>query len=433
MRYGVQVNSPRADRGPAGEQRPADRPRGARGDPGRNARARAIQLPAWNEALGLPRPWDQQWSLRIQQVLAFETDLLEYPDIFEGSKVMDGLVAELVEGAEEEMKIVADQGGAVEAVAYMKARLVESHRERIAQDRARARSRSSARTASPRPRTRRSPPAPTAASSPRTPRSSASAARRSSAGRPSATRPRSSEALARARRRRRATSRANIMPATIAAAKAGATTGEWARHAARGVRRLPRPDRGLGRRGRRRRGPARRDPRARRRARRADRPPAADPGRQARPRRPLQRRRADRRPRPRRRHGGRSTRASGSRPSRSPPRRVDEDVDVVGLSILSGSHLELIPETVRLLREQGSTCPVVVGGIIPAADAATLREAGRRRASTRRRTSTSTGSWARSSISSLSAAPPATRSRSRTSPQRALRTPPGTGSHRSPG
>ena len=104
---------------------------------GRNARARAIQLPAWNEALGLPRPWDQQWSLRIQQVLAFETDLLEYPDIFEGSKVMDGLVAELVDGAREEMKVVADQGGAVEAVPYMKARLVESHRERVAQDRAR--------------------------------------------------------------------------------------------------------------------------------------------------------------------------------------------------------------------------------------------------------------------------------------------------------
>ena len=70
---------------------------------GRDARARAIQLPAWNEALGLPRPWDQQWSLRIQQVLAFETDLLEYPDIFEGSKVMDGLVAELAEGARAEM------------------------------------------------------------------------------------------------------------------------------------------------------------------------------------------------------------------------------------------------------------------------------------------------------------------------------------------
>ena len=65
---------------------------------GRDARARAIQLPAWNEALGLPRPWDQQWSLRIQQILANETDLLEYPDIFEGSKVMDGLVDELDRG-----------------------------------------------------------------------------------------------------------------------------------------------------------------------------------------------------------------------------------------------------------------------------------------------------------------------------------------------
>ncbi|MGH2942092.1 MAG: methylmalonyl-CoA mutase family protein, partial [Solirubrobacteraceae bacterium] len=98
---------------------------------GRNARARAIQLPAWNEALGLPRPWDQQWSLRIQQILAFETDLLEYPDIFEGSTVMEGLVAELVDGARTEMAVVEEHGGAVEAVPYMKASLVDSHRERI--------------------------------------------------------------------------------------------------------------------------------------------------------------------------------------------------------------------------------------------------------------------------------------------------------------
>src|SRR5881398_1877573 len=98
---------------------------------GRDARARALQLPAWNEALGLPRPWDQQWSLRIQQVLAFETDLLEYPDIFEGSRVMEGLVAELLEGARAEMAVVAEHGGAVEAVAYMKSALVDSHRERI--------------------------------------------------------------------------------------------------------------------------------------------------------------------------------------------------------------------------------------------------------------------------------------------------------------
>src|ERR671917_373833 len=99
---------------------------------GRNARARAIQLPAWNEALGLPRPWDQQWSLRIQQVLAYETDLLEYSDIFEGSKVMDGLVDELVEGARGEMAVVEEHGGAVNAVPYMKTQLVESHRERVA-------------------------------------------------------------------------------------------------------------------------------------------------------------------------------------------------------------------------------------------------------------------------------------------------------------
>src|SRR5690348_17274353 len=98
---------------------------------GRSARARAIQLPAWNEALGLPRPWDQQWSLRIQQVLAFETDLLEYPDIFDGSKVMEGLVAELVEGARAEMAVVGEHGGAVDAVPYMKASLVDSHRDRI--------------------------------------------------------------------------------------------------------------------------------------------------------------------------------------------------------------------------------------------------------------------------------------------------------------
>jgi (2R)-ethylmalonyl-CoA mutase len=82
---------------------------------GRNARARAVQLPAWNEALGLPRPWDQQWSLRIQQVLAFETDMLEYPDIFEGSVVMDGLVGELLEGARAEMAVVEEHGGTVDA------------------------------------------------------------------------------------------------------------------------------------------------------------------------------------------------------------------------------------------------------------------------------------------------------------------------------
>ena len=153
----------------------------------RDARARAIQLPAWNEAMGLPRPWDQQWSLRIQQVLANETDLLEYPDIFEGSMVMDGLVEELIEGARAEMAVVEEHGGAVAAVPYMKARLVESHRERVATieageqkvDRPEQLHRDRGLAAHRR--------APTAASSRPTPRSSASGSRRWSAGRPSAT------------------------------------------------------------------------------------------------------------------------------------------------------------------------------------------------------------------------------------------------------
>ncbi|HSG90084.1 MAG TPA: methylmalonyl-CoA mutase family protein, partial [Pseudomonadales bacterium] len=97
----------------------------------RDARARAVQLPAWNEALGLPRPWDQQLSLRMQQVLAFETDLLEYGDLFDGSRVMDAKVAELVEGATAELERVLDLGGAVAAVDWMKAELVASNAARL--------------------------------------------------------------------------------------------------------------------------------------------------------------------------------------------------------------------------------------------------------------------------------------------------------------
>ncbi|HEY9556229.1 MAG TPA: methylmalonyl-CoA mutase family protein, partial [Acidimicrobiales bacterium] len=97
----------------------------------RDARARSIQLPAWNEALGLPRPWDQQWALRMQQVLAYETDLLEYGDLFEGSKVMESLTSELVEGAQAELDEVLELGGAFEAIEELKGRLVGSHAERM--------------------------------------------------------------------------------------------------------------------------------------------------------------------------------------------------------------------------------------------------------------------------------------------------------------
>ncbi len=98
----------------------------------KNARARAVQLPAWNEALGLPRPWDQQWSLRMQQVLALETDLLEYEDIFDGSRVVEAKVAQIASAAREEMARIEEMGGAVAAVesGYLKSALVSSHADR---------------------------------------------------------------------------------------------------------------------------------------------------------------------------------------------------------------------------------------------------------------------------------------------------------------
>ena len=341
---------------------------------GRNARARAIQLPAWNEALGLPRPWDQQWSLRIQQVLAFETDLLEYPDIFEGSKVMDGLVAELVAGAEEEMTVVEEQGGAVEAVAYMKARLVESHRERIARI-----EREQIRVVGQNcfTETEDSPLTAGADGGILTPDPEVERERREALERMEG-RARLAGGRARAlgaRRGRRVTSPRNIMPATIEAAKAGATTGEWAGTLREvfGDYRAPTGVSG-----------------------------AAAGGNeellaQIRARVDELAERIGHRPRilvgkpgldghsngaeqiaVRARDVGMEVIYQGIRltPEQIADSANEEDVDVVGLSILSGSHLELIPETVRLLREREVDAPVVVGGIIPAADAERLREAG---------------------------------------------------------
>src|SRR5499427_7738495 len=97
----------------------------------KDARARSIQLPCWNEALGLPRPWDQQWSLRMQQVLADETDLLEYDDLFAGSKVVEAKTTELVDAAEAELQWVLDGGGSFQMIDAMKGRLVQSHAERV--------------------------------------------------------------------------------------------------------------------------------------------------------------------------------------------------------------------------------------------------------------------------------------------------------------
>jgi (2R)-ethylmalonyl-CoA mutase len=99
----------------------------------KKARARAVQLPAWNEALGLPRPWDQQWSLRMQQIMAFETDLLEYEDLFDENPAVERKVATLKDGARAELALIDSMGGAVEAIDYMKSRLVDSNAARIGQ------------------------------------------------------------------------------------------------------------------------------------------------------------------------------------------------------------------------------------------------------------------------------------------------------------
>jgi ethylmalonyl-CoA mutase len=342
---------------------------------GRNARARAIQLPAWNEAMGLPRPWDQQWSLRIQQVLAYETDLLEYPDVFEGSKVMDGLVAELTEGARDEMKIVAEQGGAAEeaAVAYMKARLVESHRERIAKI-----ERGEIKVIGQNSFTETEDSLLTAGADggiltpdPDVERERREALEQWKAERDQTAVDAALEKLAEVV----ADESQNIMPATIEAAKAGATTGEWAQ-TLRDVFGDYRAPTGVGA-----------------AASVAD----AELLDAIRARVDEVSERLGHRPRilvgkpgldghsngaeqiaVRARDIGMEVIYQGIRltPEQIAASAVQEDVDVVGLSILSGSHLELIPETVRLLAEAGLDAPVVVGGIIPLADAARLRDAG---------------------------------------------------------
>ena len=262
----------------------------------RDARARAIQLPAWNEAMGLPRPWDQQWSLRIQQVLANETDLLEYPDIFEGSVVMDGLVDELTEGARAEMAVVEEHGGAVAAVPYMKARLVESHRERV------GRIESGEQKVIGQNSYTETEDSPLTAGAdggiltpdPEVERERVEALESWKAERDEDAVRAALDELGRDRRRR------------LQERDAGDDRRRQGRRddrrvdrgPARGLRRLPRADRRQ-RSGAPRRSPAaRRDPQAGRRGLRADRPPDQDPGRQARPRRSLERLRADRPSRP---------------------------------------------------------------------------------------------------------------------------------------
>src|SRR5690349_19831169 len=193
----------------------------------KDARARAVQLPAWNEALGLPRPWDQQWSLRLQQVLAFESDLLEYDDIFEGSVVVEAKVAELVAGAREEMDRVQAMGGAVAAVesGYMKQALVSSHaarRGRIESGEDKVVGVNCYETTEPSPLTADLDAAIQAAD-PEAERAAVASLERWREQRDDTEVQQALAQLAAA-----AKSGTNLMEPTLAAARAGATTGEWA-------------------------------------------------------------------------------------------------------------------------------------------------------------------------------------------------------------
>ncbi|MEY2441054.1 MAG: ethylmalonyl-CoA mutase [bacterium] len=341
---------------------------------GRDARARAVQLPAWNEALGLPRPWDQQWSLRIQQILAYETDLLEYPDIFAGSHVMEGLVAEMLDGARAEMAVVEEHGGAVAAVPYMKAALVDSHRDRI------RRIEAGDLVVVGQNRYADSEPSPLAAGAdggiltvdPGVEAEQVAALQDWRAARDSDAVQAALDELRRIAR----DDAENIMPATIAAARAGVTTGEWAQ-ALRDVYGDYRAPTGVGE------ASAAggdeddledlRDEVARvsealgRRIKMLVGKPGLDGHSNGAEQIAV-----------RARDVGLDVVYEGIRltPSQIVTSALQEGVHVIGLSILSGSHRELIPDIVRALAEAGVDAPVVVGGIIPEADIAPLKAAG---------------------------------------------------------
>jgi ethylmalonyl-CoA mutase len=340
---------------------------------GRDVRARAIQLPAWNEALGLPRPWDQQWSLRLQQILAYETDLLEYPDVFEGSKVMDGLVAELLEGARAEIHRVAELGGAVEAVDYMKAALVESHRKRW------QRIESGEQIAVGMNKFTSTEPSPLTADAdggilvvdPEVEAEQRAALERWRSERDQNAAELALQHLAEAAR----DDATNIMPATIAAARAGVTTGEWAQtlREAFGEYRAPTGVTDAAAVATEEVSELRREVESLsetlgRRLKFLVGKPGLDGHSNGAEQIAV-----------RARDAGMDVVYEGIRltPTQIANSAAQEGVHVIGLSILSGSHRELIPSVIDALREAGvEDVPVVVGGIIPEADADALREAG---------------------------------------------------------
>jgi (2R)-ethylmalonyl-CoA mutase len=336
----------------------------------KSARARAVQLPAWNEALGLPRPWDQQWSLRTQQVLAYETDLLEYGDIFDGSTVIESRTSELTDAAEAELQWVLDGGGAFAMIDELKSRLVQSHAERT------RRIESGDLTVVGVNAFTTTEPSPLQGDDELAilvvdPAVEAQIVEQVVGWR--AQRDASAHAAALERLQTAAGGSENLMEATIALARAGGTVGEWAGALREvfGEFRAPTGVAGVA----------------------VDATAMVDVREQVAaavsvlggpPKLLMGKPGLDGH------SNGAEQIAVAARDAgleviypgiRLTPRQIasaaaDEDVDIVGLSILSGSHLELVPETLRLLREAGVDVPVVVGGIIPPADEAKLLEAG---------------------------------------------------------
>jgi (2R)-ethylmalonyl-CoA mutase len=346
----------------------------------KDARARAVQLPAWNEALGLPRPWDQQWSLRLQQVLAFESDLLEYDDLFDGSHVVEAKVAELVAGAKEELDRVQAMGGAVAAVesGYMKQALVTSHAAR------RARIESGEEVVVGVNRFETTEPSPLTADLDTAIQAADPAAEQAAIESVRAWKAERDETAvgdALARLAADAKTDANLMTATLTAARAGATTGEWAAtlRAVFGEYRAPTGVSGavgaLSEAGSANEELAE----VRRRVRETGaelggrlRLLVGKPGLDGHSNGAEQ-------VAVRARDAGFEVVYQGIRltPSEIVAAAVAEDVHCVGLSILSGSHMELVPAVLVGLEEAGvGDIPVVVGGIIPDSDARRLIDAG---------------------------------------------------------
>jgi (2R)-ethylmalonyl-CoA mutase len=340
----------------------------------KEARARSIQLPAWNEALGLPRPWDQQWSLRIQQVLACETDLLEYDrDLFEGSLVIEERVAAIMAGAEAEMARVDALGGAARALEMMKQALVASHAERQRRIEAKEITVVGVNAFTEHE------PSPLTSGDVESILSVDAANEREQIERLRAFRARRTAADVSAALRAvedAARNGGNIMPASIRAAQAGVTTGEWAGALRRvfGEFRAPTGLQGAG-------AAPSTDALAALRTRTGEvaqlvghplRLLVGKPGLDGHSNGAEQ-------VAVRAKDAGFEVIYQGIRltPEQIVASALEEDVDAVGLSIHSGSHLTLVPRIVELLRQRGAgDLPVVLGGIIPDADRAVLERAG---------------------------------------------------------